>query len=66
MATKAPVRPKPPSPEDQITVTLSRRQILALETVFNIGIKAAESFSLIPNIGTAEGAMNVIRRAKAG
>lgn len=65
-ATKAPPRPKPPSPEDEITVTLSRRQVLALETVFQYGIRAAEAYNLLSNTSTAQSAMNALKKAAAG
>lgn len=54
-----------PKPDDQITVTLTRRQILALEAVYDLGIRQNEAFHHIGNTSTAESAMSAIRRAAA-
>jgi hypothetical protein len=67
MARSATItRPKPPSPDDQITVTLSRRQILAIDAVFNNGLRLNEKFHLIGDTTQAERGMNIMRKAMAG
>lgn len=55
----------PQSPDDEITVTMTRRQALGLEKLGDLGVRASEAFGLVPNTSSGEQGLNAVRRALA-
>lgn len=54
-----------PSPDDKITVTMTRREALALQKVAELGLRAAETFNLVASTMTAERGLNALRQGTA-
>lgn len=55
----------PQSPDDEITVTMTRRQALGLERLAEIGLKANEAFVLVQNPSSGEQGLNAVRKGLA-
>jgi hypothetical protein len=53
------------SPDDDITVTMRRREALGLEKLAEIGLKANEAFVLITSTASGELGLSLLRAAMA-
>jgi hypothetical protein len=54
-----------PSPDDLITVTMSRREALGLEKLAEIGLQANEAFHLVSSPAAGEHGLSLLRAAMA-
>jgi hypothetical protein len=50
-------------PDDTISVTMTRREALALEKLAELGLRASEAFALVPNTTSAERGLMSLKAA---